>query len=109
MDAKEIYETLSIRNVQNAADEFRSVYEKTDGKDGYASLEVDPHLAYDTPGTIEEARRLWTGVNRPNIFIKVPAPRNSECLPQTWQTCSPSKKSYKKGLLGNVRIDRTGY
>ena len=48
MDVKEIYETLSIRDVQNAADEFRSVYEKTDGKDRYASLEVDPHLAYDT-------------------------------------------------------------
>jgi transaldolase len=72
-DVIEIYETLSIRDVQNAADEFRSVYEKTDGKDGFVSLEVNPHLAYDTLGTIEEACRLWNTVNRPNIFIKVPA------------------------------------
>ena len=68
-----IYETLSQRDVQSAADEFRSVYEKTDGKDGYVSLEVNPHLAHDTIGTIEEARRLWAALNRPNVLIKVPA------------------------------------
>jgi transaldolase len=72
-DVKTIYEALSQRDVQNAADEFRSVYEKTDGKDGYVSLEVNPHLAHDTKGTIEEARRLWAALNRPNVFIKVPA------------------------------------
>ena len=72
-DIKAIYETLSQRDVQSAADEFRSVYEKTDGKDGYVSLEVNPHLAHNTKGTIEEARRLWTALNRPNVFIKVPA------------------------------------
>jgi transaldolase len=49
------------------------VYEKTDGKDGYVSLEVNPHLAHETKGTIEEARRLWAALNRPNVFIKVPA------------------------------------
>ena len=72
-DVKEIYETLTMKDVRDAADEFRSVYEKTDGKDGYVSLEVNPHLAYDTSDTIKEARRLWNRVNRPNIFIKVPA------------------------------------
>jgi transaldolase len=72
-DVKAIYEALSQRDVQNAADEFSSVYEKTAGKDGYVSLEVNPHLAHDTKGTIEEARRLWTALNRPNVFIKVPA------------------------------------
>jgi transaldolase len=72
-DVKAIYEALSQRDVQNAADEFRSVYEKTDGKDGYVSLEVNPHLAHDTKGTIEEARRLWAALSRPNVFIKVPA------------------------------------
>ncbi|MDH4238733.1 MAG: transaldolase, partial [Phycisphaerae bacterium] len=65
-DVKAIYEALSRHDVQNAADEFRSVYEKTDGKDGYVSLEVNPHLAHDTKGTIEEARRLWIALNRPN-------------------------------------------
>ncbi len=49
------------------------IYEKTNGKDGYVSLEVNPHLAHDAPGTIEEARRLWTALDRPNVFIKVPA------------------------------------
>ena len=72
-DVKTIYEALSQRDVQSAADEFRSVYEKTDGKDGYVSLEVNPHLAHDTKGTIEEARRLWAVLNRTNVFIKVPA------------------------------------
>ncbi len=51
-----IYETLSQRDVQSAADEFRPLYERTDGKDGYVSLEVNPHLAHDTSGTMEEAR-----------------------------------------------------
>jgi transaldolase len=72
-DVNAIYETLSQRDVQSAADEFRSVYDTTDGKDGYVSLEVNPHLAHDTKGTIEESRRLWTALNRPNVFIKVPA------------------------------------
>ncbi len=73
MDAKEIYEALSRRDVQMAADEFRRVYDATDGKDGYVSLEVNPHLAHDTKGTIEEGRRLWDALDRPNVFIKVPA------------------------------------
>jgi len=72
-NSKEIYELLSQQDVQNAADEFRTVYDKTDCKDGYVSLEVNPHLAHDTKGTIKEARRLWTALNRPNVFIKVPA------------------------------------
>jgi transaldolase len=71
--ARIIYEALSQRDVQSAADEFRPVYDTTDGKDGYVSLEVNPHLAHDTKGTIEEARRLWAALKRPNVFIKVPA------------------------------------
>ena len=76
---KEIYETLSQRDVQSAADEFLSLYETTDGGDGYVSLEVSPHLAHDTNGTIQEARRLWNALDRPNVFIKVPA--TTEGLP----------------------------
>ena len=72
-DAKAIYETISQRDVQSAADEFRSLYAQTDGRDGYVSLEVNPHLARDTVGTIEEARHLWSALNRPNVLIKVPA------------------------------------
>lgn len=68
-----IYEALSRNDVQCAADEFRPLYDKTDGHDGYVSLEVNPHLAHDTRGTIEEGRRLWGMLDRPNVFIKVPA------------------------------------
>jgi len=72
-DVKAIYEALSQRDVQSAADEFRPLYDKTEGRDGYVSLEVNPHLAHDTRGTMEEARRLWAALNRPNVLIKVPA------------------------------------
>lgn len=72
-DSMEIYEALSRCDVQSAAAEFRTVYDETNGKDGYVSLEVNPHLAYNTNGTITEARRLWAALNRPNVFIKVPA------------------------------------
>ena len=85
-DTKAIYEALSQRDVQHAADEFRSVYDKTDGKDGYVSIEVNPHLAHDTKGTIEEARRLWASLKRPNILIKVPA--TAEGLPAIRQLIS---------------------
>ena len=71
-DAKAMYEAISQRDVQMAADEFRPVYNRLDGKDGYVSLEVNPHLARDTKATIAEARRLWAAVDRPNILIKVP-------------------------------------
>jgi transaldolase len=72
--------------VRTAADEFRPVYERTDGKDGFVSLEVNPHLARDTKGTIEEARRLWAALDRPNVFIKVPA--TPEGLPAIQQLTS---------------------
>lgn len=71
-DAKEIYETLTQTDVQLAADVFRPVYDQTHGKDGYVSLEVNPHLALDTKETINEARRLWAALDRPNVLIKVP-------------------------------------
>jgi transaldolase len=85
-EAKEIYEALSQRDVQSAADEFRPLYDRTDGKDGYVSLEVNPHLAHDTKATVEEAHRLWKTLNRPNVFIKVPA--TTEGLPAIRQLIS---------------------
>jgi transaldolase len=83
---KAIYEALSQRDVQSAADEFRPLYDKTEGMDGYVSLEVNPHLAHDTSGTMEEARRLWAALNRPNVLIKVPA--TAEGLPVIQQLIS---------------------
>jgi transaldolase len=85
-DAQSIYEALSQRDVQSAADEFRPLYDRTDGTDGYVSLEVNPHLAHYTHGTIQEARRLWDALNRPNVFIKVPA--TAEGLPAIQQLVS---------------------
>ena len=84
--AEAIYEALSQHDVQSAADEFRPVYDKTDGKDGYVSLEVNPHLAHDTKGSLAEARRLWTALDRPNVFIKIPA--TAEGLPVIQQLIS---------------------
>ena len=73
LDAKSIYERLAIRDIQDAADVLRPVYEQTNKRDGYVSLEVSPQLAHNTQGTIEEARRLWQTVGRENLMIKVPA------------------------------------
>jgi transaldolase len=72
LDALAIYEQLSLQDVQRAADEFRGVFDSTRGQDGYVSLEVNPHLAHDSAGTVIEARRLWASLRRPNVFIKVP-------------------------------------
>lgn len=69
----EIYDDLTVRDIQDAADMFRPVYEKTNGLDGYVSLEINPELAYRTQETIEEGRRLHKKVDRPNLMFKVPA------------------------------------
>jgi len=73
LDTPGVYEGLVIRDIADAADRLKPVYERTDGVDGFVSLEVNPNLAYDTAGTIAEARRLFGALNRDNVFIKVPA------------------------------------
>jgi transaldolase len=75
LEAGAIYERLSIDDVRRAADEFRAVFDAGAGADGYVSLEVNPHLAHDSAGTVAEARRLWAALDRPNVFIKVPGTR----------------------------------
>jgi transaldolase / glucose-6-phosphate isomerase len=72
LDAKARYELIAIRDIQDAADLLRPVYDESKRRDGYVSLEVSPYLARDTQGTLEEARRLWKTVDRPNVMIKVP-------------------------------------
>jgi transaldolase/glucose-6-phosphate isomerase len=72
-DIQEIYEILTVKDIQDAAELFRPLYDRLEGKDGLVSLEVNPHLAHDVKGTLAEARRLWKELNRPNVFIKVPA------------------------------------
>jgi transaldolase len=75
MSDREVFDALMIQDVQEAADVFRPVYEETDGNDGYVSIEVSPELGRDTAGSIEEARRLWWAVDRPNVMIKIPGTR----------------------------------
>lgn len=73
LDAMGLYEALAIEDIQSAADRLRPVFEASDGRDGYVSLEVSPYLANDTAATVVEAHRLWREVSRPNLMIKVPA------------------------------------
>lgn len=72
-NTNEIYEALVIQDIRTVADLLRSIYEHTNGRDGYVSLEVSPELAHDTEGTLSEARRFWKMVDRPNLLIKIPA------------------------------------
>ncbi len=72
-DAKAVYEEIAVRDVRDAADILRPIYDTSKARDGYVSLEVSPTLAHDTEGTLDEARRLWKTVGRPNVMIKVPA------------------------------------
>jgi len=71
-DPMKVYEELAVRDIQDAAEVLRPVYEKSNRRDGYVSLEVSPFLAYHTAETVGEARRLWRAVGRENLMIKVP-------------------------------------
>src|SRR5580704_9296123 len=86
LDAKGRYELLAIRDIQDAADLLRPVYQSTKKRDGYVSLEVSPYLAHDTDGTVAEARRLWKTVARDNVMIKVPG--TAEGIPAIRQLLS---------------------
>jgi transaldolase/glucose-6-phosphate isomerase len=79
VDTPLIFETLEVEDIQTAADLFRPVYDSTEGRDGYVSIEVAPTLARDTKATIADAHRLWKKVGRPNILVKVPG--TAEGLP----------------------------
>lgn len=80
------YEQIAIRDIRDAADQLRGVYEQTNFRDGYVSLEVSPYLANKTQETIDEARRLWKTVQRENVMIKIPG--TAEGLPAIRQAIS---------------------
>jgi transaldolase/glucose-6-phosphate isomerase len=84
LDAKGLFDKIATRDVQDACDIFKPIYSETKRRDGYVSHEVSPNLANDTKATIEEARRLWKTVNRPNVMIKIPA--TPEGIPAIRQT-----------------------
>lgn len=84
-DNSELFFGLAIKDIQQAADIFKPLFEKTNGKDGFVSLEVSPYLARDTSGTIAQAKDLWQRVDRPNVMIKIPGTQEGlaairECL-----------------------------
>jgi transaldolase len=95
LSKKDIYEHLAVQDIQVACDIFLPLYEKSDGDDGYVSLEVSPYLAYDSDGTYDEVMRLWSWVNRPNLMIKVPA---------TKAGLSAIEKSIASGINVNVTL-----
>src|SRR5947209_6239099 len=85
LDANGVFEKIAFRDIQDACDIFRPVYQETNRRDGYVSIEVSPFLGYDTKATIAEAHRLWKGVNRPNVMVKIPGtpeglPAIRQCL-----------------------------
>lgn len=94
-DPKSVFEALATRDIRDAADTLRPVYDAQKKRDGYVSLEVSPTLAHDTKGTIAEARRLWGIVDRPNVMIKVPG--TPEGIPAIQQLVS-------EGLNINVTL-----
>lgn len=72
LDVKQLFELVETQDVRDACDVFADVYHRTNGDDGYVSIEVSANLANDAAATIEEAHRLWATVNRPNLLVKVP-------------------------------------
>jgi transaldolase/glucose-6-phosphate isomerase len=95
LDAKAVYEKIAIRDVQDACDIFKPVYQATHRRDGYVSLEVAPDLANDTHATLVEARRLWKAVGRENLMIKVPG--TAEGVPAI-------RKLLEEGLNINITL-----
>jgi transaldolase/glucose-6-phosphate isomerase len=73
LDPGALFERLAITDIQSAADALRPVYDQTQGRDGYVSIEVSPYLAMQTDATIDEARRLWREIGRDNLMVKIPA------------------------------------
>jgi transaldolase / glucose-6-phosphate isomerase len=73
LDPGTLFERLAVTDIQTAADALRPVYDQTQGRDGYVSIEVSPYLAMQTEATIEEARRLWREIGRDNLMVKIPA------------------------------------
>jgi transaldolase/glucose-6-phosphate isomerase len=79
MDANSLYETMAVTDIQHATEVLRPVFDRTEGLDGFVSLEVSPYLALRMDETVSEARRLWKWVDRPNLMVKVPG--TPECVP----------------------------
>ena len=86
LDAHAIFETVAVRDIQNAADLFQSIYESSEGCDGFVSIEVSPLAARDPAVTTDDARRLWSAVDRPNLMVKIPGTVEAEPVIQQMLT-----------------------
>ncbi len=95
MDAREIYQAIAIRDVQDAADILRIVHRESGGTDGFVSFEVDPDLAQDSEKTIAQARDYWARVDRPNLMIKIPG---------TPEGLGPIEDAIAEGINVNVTL-----
>jgi transaldolase len=91
----DIFFSLAVKDIRRAADLFSSVYDETNGDDGFVSLEVSPHLAHDTEATIKQARELWKAIDRKNVMIKIPA---------TAQGLSAIRQCISEGINTNVTL-----
>jgi hypothetical protein len=116
---RDIFETLAIEDVREAADVFRTVFDSTAGGDGFVSLEISPRLARDTEGSVAEARRLWKALDRPNVMIKIPGTREGwpaieRCLSEginiTLRCCSRSSTTarWRRHICARSRPDWSG-
>jgi transaldolase/transaldolase/glucose-6-phosphate isomerase len=92
---EEVFLGLEVKDIKRAADFFKPVYERTNGMDGFVSLEVSPRLAHDTEGTIKQARELWKAVSRKNVMIKIPS--TAEGLPAI-------RKCISEGININITL-----
>ncbi|MEO5999565.1 MAG: transaldolase [Chitinophagaceae bacterium] len=90
-----VFFRLAIKDIKRAADLFKTVYKKSNGEDGFVSLEVSPHLAHNTEGTIKQARELWKAVGRKNVMIKIPS--TAEGLPAI-------RKCISEGININITL-----
>jgi transaldolase/transaldolase/glucose-6-phosphate isomerase len=89
------FNNIAVKDIKRAADFFKSVYQETNGEDGFVSLEVSPHLAHDTEGTIKQAREFWNAISRKNVMIKIPG--TSEGLPAI-------RKCISEGININITL-----
>lgn len=90
-----IFERICVQEVRRACEAFADVHRETEGADGFVSIEVSPHLAHDTAGSIEEAERLWRAVARPNVLVKIPG---------TKEGLSAIHRCLAKGIHVNVTL-----
>jgi transaldolase len=104
LTTQQIFDTIAVADVQAACDAFRPLYDKSDGSLGLVSIEVSPDLANDTAGTVVEARRLWSKVNRPNVMVKIPG--TPQGLPAIFQCLAEGININITLLFSNTRYEQ---